>query len=138
MFTISYATATLHLGKVPVLVVVTAAALLMAALLPVSGLLADRFSLRAVYVSGIAAHGLVVFPAFLLFDTGCIAAYAVGMLLAFSVIHARFYGAQETLYASLFPTRTRYTSLSAVYQLSGVYESGLTPLILTTLLQRRH
>lgn len=61
-----------------------------------------------------------------MFNTGSIAAYAVGMLLAFGVIHAWFYGAQGTLYASLFPTRTRYTGLSTVYQLSGVYASGLT------------
>ncbi|MGV9800563.1 MFS transporter [Mycobacterium sp. NPDC003449] len=134
VFTISYATTTLHLGKVPVLIVVTVAALLMAVLLPVSGLLADRFSPRAVYGTGVAAYGLVVFPAFALIDTGTVAAYAVAMVLAFGVIHAWFYGAQGTLYASLFPTRTRYTGLSTVYQLSGVYASGLTPLILTALI----
>ena len=82
----------------------------------------------------IAFHAVVVFPAFALFNTGSITAYAVGMLLAFGVIHAWFYGAQGTLYASLFPTRTRYTGLSTVYQLSGVYASGLTPLILTALI----
>ena len=134
VFTIAYATGTLHLGKVPVLVVVTVAALLMAALLPVSGALADRFGPRLVYATGIAAYGLIVFPAFALFGTGSIAAYAVAMVLAFGVIHAWFYGAQGTLYASLFPTRTRYTGLSTVYQLSGVYSSGLTPLILTALI----
>jgi MFS family permease len=134
VFTIAYATTTLHLGKVPVLVVVTVAALLMAALLPVSGHLADRFGARRVYASGIAAYGLVVFPAFALFGTRSIVAYGVAMVLAFGVIHAWFYGAQGTLYASLFPTRTRYTGLSTVYQLSGVYASGLTPLILTALI----
>ncbi len=83
----------------------------MAVLLPVSGLLADRFSPKAVYASGIAAYAVVVFPAFALFGTGSIVAYAMGMVLAFGVIHAWFYGAQGTLYASLFPTRTRYTGL---------------------------
>ncbi|MBU8833485.1 MFS transporter [Mycolicibacterium goodii] len=134
VFTIAYATATLGLDKVAVLIVVTVAALLMAVLLPVSGLLADRFSPRTVYTAGIAAYGLIVFPAFALFNTGSIAAYAIGMILAFGVIHALFYGAQGTLYASLFPTRSRYTGLSTVYQLSGVYASGLTPLILTSLI----
>ncbi|OMC33587.1 MFS transporter [Mycobacterium sp. GA-1841] len=134
VFTIAYATTTLHLDKVPVLIVVTVAALLMAVLLPVSGWLADRFSPRAVYGTGIAAYGLAVFPAFALFNTGSITAYAIGMVLAFGIIHAWFYGAQGTLYASLFPTRTRYTGLSTVYQLSGVYASGLTPLILTALI----
>lgn len=134
VFTIAYATTTLGLDKVAVLIVVTVAALLMAVLLPVSGALADRFSPRTVYAADIAAYGVIVFPAFALFNTGSIAAYAVGMILAFGVIHALFYGAQGTLYASLFPTRSRYTGLSTVYQLSGVYASGLTPLILTSLI----
>lgn len=134
VFAISYATTTLHLGKVPVLIAVTASALLMAVLLPVSGLLVDRFGARRVYAAGITAYGVAVFPVFALFSTGDIAAYAVGMLLVFGVIHALFYGAQGTLYASLFPTRIRYTGLSTVYQLSGVYASGLTPLVLTALI----
>ncbi|OBK70387.1 MFS transporter [Mycobacterium sp. 1274761.0] len=134
VFAISYATGTLHLERVPVLTAVTAAALVMAALLPVSGLLADRFGARAVYASGIAAYAVAVFPVFALFNTKNISAYAIGMLLVFGVIHAWFYGAQGTLYASLYPARIRYTGLSTVYQLSGVYASGLTPLILTALI----
>ena len=134
VFAISYATGTLQLARVPVLIAVTVAALLMAVLLPVSGLLADRFGPRPVYASGIAAYGLAVFPVFALFNTQSITAYALGMLLVFGVIHAWFYGAQGTLYASLYPARIRYTGLSTVYQLSGVYASGLTPLILTALI----
>ncbi|GAA2776643.1 MFS transporter [Mycolicibacterium pallens] len=138
VFAISYATATLHLGKVPVLIAVTAAALVMAALLPVSGLLVDRFGAKVVYGTGIAAYGLAVFPAFALFSTRSLAAYAIALIVVFGVIHAWFYGAQGTLYASLFPTRVRYTGLSTVYQLSGVYASGLTPLILTALIAAAH
>ena len=134
VFAISYSTGTLHLARVPVLIVVTVAALVMAALLPVSGLLADRFGPRAVYASGIAAYVLVVFPTFALFNVRSISVFALGMLLVFGVIHAWFYGAQGTLYASLYPARIRYTGLSTVYQLSGVYASGLTPLILTALI----
>ncbi|MCV7168779.1 MHS family MFS transporter [Mycobacterium manitobense] len=134
VFAISYATGTLHLEKVPVLFAVTASALLMAALLPVSGLLADRYGPRLVYASGIAAYAVAVFPAFALFGTGTVTAFTVALLIVFGVIHAWFYGAQGTLYASLFPARIRYTGLSTVYQLSGVYASGLTPLILTALI----
>ncbi len=138
VFAISYATGALHLARVPVLVAVTAAALLMAVLLPVSGLLTDRFGGRRVYASGIAAFGLAVFPAFAMFDALGIAGYAIALLLVFGVVHAWFYGAQGTLYASLFPARVRYTGLSTVYQLSGVYASGLTPLILTALIAVGH
>ncbi|WP_413031164.1 MFS transporter [Mycolicibacterium litorale] len=134
VFAISYATATLHFEKVPVLIVVTVSALLMAVLLPVSGMLVDRFGPKRVYGSGIAAYAAAVFPVFALFDTGSMVSYTIGMVVVFGVVHAWFYGAQGTLYASLFPTRIRYTGLSTVYQLSGVYASGLTPLILTALI----
>ena len=134
VFAISYATATLHFEKVPVLVVVTVSALLMAVLLPVSGKLADRFGPKLVYGTGIAAYAVAVFPVFALFNTGSMVAYTIGMIVVFGIIHAWFYGAQGTLYASLFDTPVRYTGLSTVYQLSGVYSSGLTPLILTALI----
>ncbi|MEW5809520.1 MAG: MFS transporter [Actinomycetota bacterium] len=134
VFAIAYATGTLKLEKVPVLMSVTAAALLMAVLLPVSGLLTDRYGPQRIYAIGIAAYAVAVFPVFALFGTGDIALYAVGMLVVFGVVHALFYGAQGSLYASLFPARIRYTGLSTVYQLSGVFASGLTPLILTALI----
>ncbi|MDF2823142.1 MAG: major facilitator superfamily 1 [Mycobacterium sp.] len=134
VFAISYATATLHFEKVPVLIVVTVSALLMAVLLPVSGKLVDRFGAKVIYGSGLAAYAVAVFPVFALFNTGSMVAYAIGMIIVFGVIHAWFYGAQGTLYASLFDTQIRYTGLSTVYQLSGVYASGLTPLILTALI----
>ncbi|HVQ97410.1 MAG TPA: MFS transporter, partial [Mycobacterium sp.] len=137
-FAIAYATGTLGLGKVRVLGAVTVAALVMALLLPVSGRLTDRFGARAIYATGITTFGLAVFPVFALFGTRDIAWYGFGMVLAFGVIHAWFYGAQGTLYASLYPTRIRYTGLSTVYQLSGVYASGLTPLILAALIQAGH
>jgi MFS family permease len=110
----------------------------MALLLPVSGRLTDRFGARVMYTSGIAMFGLAVFPVFALFGARNIALFGAGMVLAFGVIHAWFYGAQGTLYASLFPTRIRYTGLSTVYQLSGIYASGLTPLIMASLIAADH
>lgn len=134
VFAISYATGALHLARVPVLIVVTIAALVMAVLLPVSGALTDRFGARRVYLAGVACYGLAVFPAFALFGTRNIAWFGIAMVIVFGVVHAVFYGAQGTLYSSLYPTRTRYTGLSFVYQFSGIYASGLTPMILTALI----
>ena len=138
VFAIAYATGTLRLAKIPVLSAVTLAALIMAVLLPVSGRLTDRFGARAVYGTGLALFGLTVFPVFALFGNRSIIWFTVGMVWAFGVVHAWFYGAQGTLFASLFPTRVRYTGLSTVYQLSGVYASGITPLILTGLIAAGH
>ena len=111
------------------------AALVMALLLPVSGRRTDRFSPRAVYATGITFFGLAVFPVFALFGTHDIAWYGFGMVVAFGVIHAWFYGAR----ARCTPRCSiRYTGLSTVYQLSGVYASGLTPLILAALIGAGH
>ncbi|WP_374023029.1 MFS transporter [Mycobacterium sp. HNNTM2301] len=134
VFAISYATGVLGFNRVSVLVVVTFAALLMAVLLPVSGALTDRFGARRVYLAGVACYGIVAFPAFALFGTRNLVWFAVGLIVVFGVVHALFYGAQGTLYSSLYPTSTRYTGLSFVYQFSGIYASGVTPMIMTALI----
>lgn len=134
VFAISYATGALGFNKVSVLIVVTIAALLMAVLLPVSGALTDRYGARRVYLAGVALYGIAAFPAFALFGTRNLLWFGLAMVLVFGVVHALFYGAQGTLYSSLYPTGTRYTGLSFVYQFSGVYASGVTPMILTALI----
>ena len=134
VFAISYATGALGLHRVSVLIVVTVAALLMAVLLPVSGLLTDRFGARRVYLIGITLYGLLAFPAFALFGTKNLLWFGLAMIIVFGVVHALFYGAQGTLFSSLYPTGTRYTGLSFVYQFSGIYASGVTPMILTALI----
>jgi MFS family permease len=134
VFAISYATGALGLHRVSVLLVVTVAALLMAALLPLSGRLTDRFGARRVYLVGIACYGLAAFPAFALFGTKKLVWFGLAMIIVFGVVHAVFYGAQGTLYSALYPTSTRYTGLSFVYQFSGIYASGVTPMILTALI----
>jgi MFS family permease len=134
VFAISYATGTLGFNKISVLLVVTIAALLMAVLLPVSGLLTERFGARRVYLIGVACYGIVTFPVFALFGTKNLMLFGLGMIIVFGVVHALFYGAQGTLFSSLYPTNTRYTGLSFVYQFSGIYASGVTPMILTALI----
>jgi MFS family permease len=134
VFAITYATTQLSYEKVPVLLVVTVAASLMAVLIPVSGYLVDRFGAQRIYIIGIAAYGIAVFPVFALFGAGSLWFFALGLVLVFGIVHATFYAAQGTLYASLYPTEIRYTGLSVVYQFSGIYASGVTPLILTSLI----
>ncbi|WP_086558978.1 MFS transporter [Streptomyces africanus] len=134
VFAITYATGTLALDRTHVLLAVTAAALVMAVLIPVSGAVVDLRGARAVYITGMAAFSVSVFPAFWLFGTGGTWAFAAALVVTLGIVHAWFYGAQGTLFAALFATPVRYTGMSFVYQVSGVFASGITPLIMTALL----
>jgi MHS family metabolite:H+ symporter-like MFS transporter len=45
------------------------------------------------------------------------------------------YGHEAALFAELFDAKVHYTGISFVYQFSGVFASGLTPIIATALLR---
>ncbi|WP_309237997.1 MFS transporter [Streptomyces albidus (ex Kaewkla and Franco 2022)] len=134
VFAITYATTTLKLDRTSVLLAVTAAAIVMAVAIPVSGELTDRRGARDVYLVGMGLFAFSVFPAFWLFGTGGIWGFATALVVTLGLVHAYFYGAQGTLFASLFATQVRYTGMSFVYQMSGIFASGVTPLIMTALL----
>jgi MFS family permease len=134
VFAITYATATAKVDKVIVLLGVTAGALLMAVLTPVAGLLADRIGRRRVFGFGVAGFGLTVIPSFLAVRTGVPWLVVAVLVLQLGVWYAAMTGAESTLFAELFDTDVRYTGMSLVFQGSGIWASGLTPVILTALL----
>jgi MFS transporter, MHS family, shikimate and dehydroshikimate transport protein len=50
------------------------------------------------------------------------------------LVYPAVYGPQAALFSELFDTRVRYSGISFVYQFSGIFASGLTPIIATALL----
>ncbi|MFC4003578.1 MFS transporter [Prauserella oleivorans] len=133
VFALTYCTTTLGLDRTPVLIAVTAGAALMAALIPVMGRVADRYGARTGYLAGMVLFGLSVYPAFLGFQTKEPIVVGTVLVLTLGVAYAVSYAPEGTLFAQLFPTRTRYTGMSFVYQFSGIYASGLTPMLVTAL-----
>ncbi|WP_051343347.1 MFS transporter [Pseudonocardia spinosispora] len=134
VFAISYATATVHLSKIAVLLSVTAGALLMAVLVPVAGWLADRYSRRFVFGLGVTVFGVTVLPSFYALSSGSTVLMATVLVLQLGVGYALMTGSEATLFAELFDAKVRYTGMSLVFQGSGVWASGLTPVFLTALL----
>jgi len=57
------------------------------------------------------------------------------VLLEVNVGHNLMYGPQAAFFAELFGTRVRYSGVSIVYQVTGVFAGGLAPLIATVLLE---
>ena len=78
--------------------------------------------------------GVLTFPAFWLMETQSPLLTIIAVAVPFGFIYAAVYGPEAALFSELFDTRVRYTGISFVYQFSGIFASGLTPIIATALL----
>jgi MFS family permease len=96
--------------------------------------LSDRVGRRPVMIGGVVVGALLVFPFFLLLQTGT----AWGALLAFALINGLAIGATFGPLAAFmgerFQTGSRFTGLSLGYQLAATVGGGFGPLILTALI----
>lgn len=133
VFFLSYATSELELPRTDVLVAVMLASGTLTVLLPFAGRLADAWTPRRTYALGAGLYALSVYPAFLVFQTGNSVLVGLALVLVLGVVHSVLYAPQGTLYSQLTPVRSRYTGMSFVYQVSGIYASGVTPMVITVL-----
>ena len=134
VFVISYITTQLELPMTTALLGVSVAAAVACVMTPVYGALSDRVGRRPVFALGAVAFGLFALPSFLLFNTRQTVWIVVALVVAFGLIHPAMEGIISSFWAELFDTRVRYSGVSFAYQFSGIFASGLTPLIATALL----
>lgn len=137
VFSIGYLTGTVKMPRTEALLGVTAAALLLCLTIPLAGWLSDRLGRTRVYAWGSLLTGFSAFPAFWVFlnSGGDTAAIWLALIVPFGILYASVYGPEAALFSELFPARVRYTGISFVYQFSGIFASGLTPIVATALLQ---
>jgi MHS family shikimate/dehydroshikimate transporter-like MFS transporter len=137
VFAISYLANTLKFPRGIVLWAVACASLVMLVCVPICGALSDRYGRRLVYGIGTVSMALVSIPAFYVMSTTkSIAAVWLAIIIPLGVVYALMYGPEASLFAELFEPRVRYSGVSFVYQFSGIFASGLTPIVLTYLLAR--
>ena len=74
------------------------------------------------------------FPAFWFMSSGDIVSIFVSLIIPFGIIYAMCYGPEAALFCDLFDARVRYTGISFVYQFSGIFASGITPIVATYLI----
>ena len=55
--------------------------------------------------------------------------------MPFGIVYAAAYASMASLFSDSFDPTVRYSSISFVYQFSGIFASGLTPMIATMLVQ---
>jgi MFS family permease len=134
VFVLTYTVSTLKLPRTEMLVAVTVAAVVSAFVVLLAGFLGDRIGRGRVFAIGCAVLAVGVFPAFALLGLGSTVVVGLVLIVMLGISYGLTSGAESTLFAEIFPTRTRYTGMSLAFQGGGIYASGLTPLILTSLL----
>ena len=137
VFVITYLAVALKAPKSTALLGVTAASVVMLFFIPMFGRISDRLGRRKVFGWGAILSGLAGFPAFWLMTVGVHSPLlvALAIVIPFGIIYAAVYGPEAALFSELFDTRVRYSGISFVYQFSGIFASGLTPIIATALLR---
>ena len=135
VFVIGYLANTLKIPRTTALLGVSFAALVMIATIPFFGALSDRVGRRRTYAIGSIVTALSSFAAFyLMTPTAPTIVIWLAIIVPFGVLYASVYGPEAALFCELFDPRVRYTGISFVYQFSGIFASGITPLVATALL----
>ena len=131
---VGYIAGTLGLPRQTALAGVMIASAIMIIMLPIYGNLSDKIGRRRMFgVAGLLI-GILSFPAFWLMQSKDPLLIWIAIAVPFAIVYPAVYGPQAALFSELFDTRVRYTGISFVYQFSGIYASGLTPIIATALL----
>ncbi len=137
VFIIGYLANTIKISRTDALLGVMIASIVMCFFIPLFGHMSDRLGRTKVYFWGSLITGFSSFPAFWLINSssGNVTLIWMSIIIPFGIFYASIYGPEAALFAELFDTKVRYTGISFVYQFSGIFASGLTPIIATALLK---
>jgi len=137
VFSISYLVTNVHVNRTEALLAVMAAALVMVVTIPYFGRLSDRIGRTRCYFWGSLVTAALAFPGFWLMSNsgGSTALIWIAIIVPLGISYAAVYGPEAALFAELFDTRVRYTGISFVYQVSGIFASGITPLVAAALVK---
>ena len=132
VFTLSWATTSLGFSRREFLLIQLFAVLFFGLAIPISALLADRFSRKVVLMSAslaIAVFGLLMAP---LFGSGDVVKITLFLCLGLGLM-GMTYGPLGTMLSELFPTEVRYTGASLTFNFAGILGASFAPFIATWL-----
>ena len=132
-WSITYLTVKVGIPNSEILALLLLANVVEAILVPFVGRLGDIIGRKAPYAIGIVLAATWGFFAFPLFDTGSALNIFIAIMSGL-VFHALMYAGQPAIMAEMFPTRMRYSGVSAGYQVTSIVAGSLAPIIATALL----
>ena len=137
VFSIAYLTNTIKITRTEALLGVIASALVMIVSIPFFVRLSERLGRPRVYMWGSLITAIAAFPGFWLMthSGGNVLLVWLAIIVPFGILYASVYGPEAALFCDLFDAKVRYTGISFVYQFSGIFASGITPIVATALLK---
>ena len=135
VFSLTYLTNSCGLDKTVSLFVIVGAAAVMAVAIPFWGMRADSWGRARIF--GIAAIllGITAYPTFWVLHhfSHNVPLVFLAIALPFGIIYGAAYATMSSLFSGSFEPTVRYSAVSFIYQFSGIFASGLTPMIATML-----
>ena len=111
----------------------TLSMLVLVVLLPLGGLMGDRFGFRRMMLWGIGITGIGVYPLFLWIDTGSfLGALVSGLIFALGISWVQ--GPMPAMLAHTFPPDIRNTGVGIAYNLAMGLFGGTAPMVCTWLI----
>lgn len=107
---------------------------LYALLLPIGGIIGDRFGRKPMLIAGSAAIAVLAVPAFMLVTSGSLGLAFLGQAI-FVVAVCIYGGGCYTFFVEIFTTRTRFTSAAVSYNVGYAIFGGTAPFIGTWLVE---
>lgn len=132
---VAFAVNQLHASQGTVLGAVIVAAAIGMVVTPLYGALSDKVGRKRVYAIGVVFVAVLAYPSFWAIQSGNTLWIWLGIIIPFGIGYFAIYAPLASFWAELFDTRYRYTGVGSVYQFSGIYASGLTPLIGSVLIE---
>lgn len=138
VFSLTYLTQTCGVSRTVALMAVVVASGVMACFIPMWGAMADRIGKARIFGTAAILLGVTAYPVFWVlhnYATTNLFFVYMAIIVPFGIIYAAAYASMASLFSESFDPTVRYSSISFVYQFSGIFASGLTPMIATMLVQ---
>lgn len=133
VFVLAYATQQLGLSRAQAVSAVLLGSAIQVPVIPLAGLLSDRWGRKRVYAIG--AVGGALWSIGFLALVGGFASLLIGVVGAL-ILHALMYGPQAAFIAEQFESRLRYTGSSLAYTFAGLVGGAIAPLAFSWMLAR--
>ncbi|MFC0582405.1 MFS transporter [Micrococcoides hystricis] len=134
VWAVPYVAASGAVTRQEALMMLTASSVVHIFAIPFFAALSDRFGRRPVMLAGAVISIALIFPMFMLLNSGSFWLIAAAFMVGNPIIQASMYGPIGAFLAEKFEVEDRYTGVSLTFQMGSVLGAGTAPLMATYLM----